>query len=644
MRRGPSACMLRQDSVDAPSSSALSRSASLHAEPLAAGVPAVERASQPSLVTRRTCGGSEWLCLGPGQRVLSEAPPESWARPAESGWELIKHNARREVWRAALGGRVYYVKYYFARPWRDALNALVGRSAHRAEWASGLYAARARLPAVSAIACTPRLQRMEASGQPGRWCAVLVTEGIEPVRPLSDYWLELMTDEDVERRRRDVHQLIERLAELIARAHQSGFEHRDMHAANILVQTVAPGRYQTLFVDLQSARRGRYVDDGAVVRNLAQLNQWFRKHSTTGDRLRFLRAYLRWRDELEPACDFGRRLGLDFGRLVRALARAARDHAGRLGVRRDHRTGRDGRYFARVRLGDGWRGAAMRTCKHPSSHSAASQLTLSREWWCSHFARPLQWFDPSVGESCKNSHSAQVRRAVLDLPEAGHLPVIIKRPLARNWHRRLVQLLTVSRSRRAWSRGYALLNRDVPTARPLAVFERRWGPFVLDSLLVTEALPGALDLEQFLRRARAERTPAQWHALKRALLPLLVAHLRRLHERGFAHRDCKAGNILVVEHPALKLLWIDLDGIRFVGRPTQHQQWRALVRLHLSLAEVPGLTRTDRVRFLRAYLARFGVPRDAWRRAWPALSGAASAKQRTLAARRAWKLKHYGRI
>jgi tRNA A-37 threonylcarbamoyl transferase component Bud32 len=483
---------------------------------------------------------------------------------------------------------------------------------------------------------------------------LLVAQAIEPAQPLSDFWLQLQSDEDVARRRRDVSQLTELLAEMIARAHQAGFEHLDMHAANILVQPLGPRRYRTVFVDLQVARRGVPLSDWAVVRNLAQLNQWFYKHSSASDRLRFLRAYLRWRNEFETAFEPARPLGLDFAQLVAALKVAAERHARRLGAQRDRRITRNGRYFTRIRLPGGWRGMAVLSCKHPTDESRASRLTFDPQWWCRRLRRPLAWF--ADAQICKESHSAQVRRALLE-HRTGNLAVIIKRPQARNWKRRLAQSWPPSRSLRGWRMGHALLHRDVPTARPLAVLERRLGPIVLDSLLVTEAIPGGLDLESFLRREQAARSPTGWLCLRRELCQRLAAHLRRLHQRGFEHRDCKASNILVIEHPQLKLLWIDLDGLRHArewgprSQPLSHRlesrcpqrELRPLVRLHVSLRDLPGLSRTDRLRFLKAYFARYGVLRDAWRPAWRAMEEAVEKKTRARQVRRAWKLRHYGR-
>lgn len=590
----------------------------------------------PLDVAQAELDGVRWTYRPAAAALLSRYAARYWATPAEHGWECVKRNARREVWRATIDGQRYYAKYYFCHPWRDAVRRVFQASACEREWEGGLYALRAGIAAVRPLACARGLR----CG--GRRCDLLLTEAVEPVYSLSDFWQSVQRDDDRRRRGRDGARLCERLAELIARAHQAGFEHLDLHAANILVQPVAPGRYRTLFVDLQSARRGVPVRARAVVRNLAQLNQWFHKHSTIGDRLRFLRAYLRWRNEFEDALPYGRALGLGFEELVAALAGAARRHAQRLGTQRDHRALRDGRYFARVRLPGGWRGVVVTRCKHPADDSHASHLVFEPAWWQAQLRNMEAWFEGAGAETCKDSHSASVRRAVL-VHGSDRVPVIVKRPRARNWRRRIVQLVMSSRSQRGWRVGHALLHRDVPTARPLAVLERRVGPLVLDSVLVTEALPGGVDLETYLRRAYATCTPTEWYRLKRELTGLLVQHVRRLQERGFRHRDCKASNVLVGPPPQLKLLWIDLDGVRYSGVLAPRRQLRPLVRLHVSLLDVPGLTRTDRVRFVRAYFTRFGSAPESWRAVWPGMARAAAEKLRALAARRAWKRAHYGR-
>ncbi len=566
-------------------------------------------------------------------QALARVPAAVWCDPAARNWERVKHNGTREVWRATIEGETYFLKYYRRHGWLATLKEAIRGPACLTEWNGGIFALRAGIPAVRPAGFTVRVPCN------GHDCALLVTEAIEPAYPLNEFWLNVAADDQPRRRRADADTLIEQLAEMIAHAHQSGFQHLDMHAANILVQTLAPRSYRTVFVDLQSARLGVPIDDQAVVRNLAQLNQWFRKHAEIGVRLRFLRAYLRWRNEYEHAFAHGRALGLSFEQLVAALDDAAKRQAERISAQRDRRLLREGRYFSKLR-GGGWRGMATVRCKHETDESRASGMVLDRAWWRQRLTTLTACFESA--NLCKNSHSAQVARALFPHEDA-NLPVILKRPLARNWRRALRQALGPSRAARAWQTGHALLHRDVPTARPLAFVERRLGPLLLDSVLVTEAVPGGVDLETYLKRGAGQRTPRDAFRHKRALLERLVWLIRRLQDSGFCHRDCKASNVLVITQPQLRMLWIDMDGIEHVGELNHEQRLLPLVRLHVSLLDVPGLTRGDRVRFLKRYLARFGARTDAWRALWREIAPLADQKRRAKEVRRRWKLAHYGR-
>lgn len=595
---------------------------------------AVTDAPPESDVAVRIIHQRRWTVRNQFDRVLTTLAPDVWEKPGKQRhWVLIKQNGAREVWRAEIAGSVYYVKYFTQRPIADAIKRIFRTPTCQAEWNSGVFAIQRGIAAVRPMAFVENVQR------DGKRYSVLVTEGVEPSKPLSEFWLALLRDENPRRRREDQVQIINRLAELIARAHQAGFEHLDMHAANLLVQPVAPRQYRVLLVDLHSARLDVPIHDAAVVRNLAQLNQWFRRYATITDRLRFLRAYLRFRNEFETAYRHGRAIHRSFRELVQALAVSADRQAYEIWSQRDRRVIRSGRYFSRVRVADGWTGHVFLRCKQSHGDSPTAELTFDRDWWTSQLAHPLRWF--SADTSCKNSHSAQVHRADLAHP-CGSIGLILKRPLARNWVRRLRMWLGPSRSMRGWRIGHALLHRDIRAARPVAMLERRFGPVVLDNILITERIPGAIDLGGYLRREYAERSSRGWVHCKRLLSAALVRQLRRLEERGFTHLDCKAENLLVVGEPP-RLIWIDMDGLRLVGRVGDERRLNALERLFASVSALPGLTRGDFARFLRDWSCRFGAKRGAWRDVWRDIAPRIIKKQRRRDRRREWKIKQYGR-
>jgi hypothetical protein len=91
-------------------------------------------------------------------------------------------------------------------------------------------------------------------------------------------------------------------------------------------------------------------------------------------------------------------------------------------------------------------------------------------------------------------------------------------------------------------------------------------------------------------------------AAKRALLRALGVQIARLHRGGFVHGDLTPFNIFIVRSEPARFVLLDHEGTRrsfFIGRT--RRQVRNFVQLgHFNL---PGLTRTDRLRVLTAYAA-----------------------------------------
>ena len=87
---------------------------------------------------------------------------------------------------------------------------------------------------------------------------------------------------------------------------------------------------------------------------------------------------------------------------------------------------------------------------------------------------------------------------------------------------------------------------------------------------------------------------------KRALLHTLGEEVARLHRAGFVHGDLTPYNVIVERGEPPRFVFIDHERTRrapIVGR--MRRRLRNLVQL--GRFELPGLTRADRVRVLRAY-------------------------------------------
>jgi len=120
----------------------------------------------------------------------------------------------------------------------------------------------------------------------------------------------------------------------------------------------------------------------------------------------------------------------------------------------------------------------------------------------------------------------------------------------------------------------------VPVPAPAAA-----GP----GFFASEALAGAVPLDDAIRRG----LPAPE---KRRLALELAALARRLHDARLCHRDLYLNHVLL--GPGGRLHLIDLQRVRRF----RLSRWRVkdLAALRASSA-IPGVTRADRLRFLRAY-------------------------------------------
>lgn len=135
----------------------------------------------------------------------------------------------------------------------------------------------------------------------------------------------------------------------------------------------------------------------------------------------------------------------------------------------------------------------------------------------------------------------------------------------------------------------------VSVPEPLGVRVTRVAGLFYRFTVVTREIEGAANLLTLI--------PCLEASAKRRLLERVADELRRLHEAGIYHADLTLQNIL---SDGKEVHIIDLD--KAVLRPGREERWdlRNLSRLNRSLEKLfgprGGVSRTDRLRFLRRYL------------------------------------------
>ncbi len=524
---------------------------------------------------------------------------------------VVKQAHHRAIYRVVLPGLDFHLKRYPAGGLVSWLQHLVRPTRARAEYERALSLAMLQVPAVEALAI----------GEPrhGGGASFLLTRTVPHTQALSEFFETVLPSLPPMRETRVRHRLARELGRLLAKMHDAGAVHDDLHPANILLRLVEDDEPLLCLVDLLAVRLGPPLSAAARFDNLVIFNRWFALRSDRTDRLRFWKAY----DAV--AC---------------GLAKSAKPQAADLEVRtlesnlrfwrqHDQRCLGDNRYFRCIRSGD------------ISGHTVAD---LPPDALAALLADPDEPFRRPGVHVLKDSPSSSV--VELDLPGPdGPRRVVYKRfaVVARSdpW----AALFRPTPALRSYVMGHGLRLRGLPTPRPLAVFHRRRFGLPREGYLLAEKVPDARDLVAFVNDL-ASKPASERRAALRGLIDRVARLIRTLHERRLSHRDLKAANLLV-SHAGWSLarsakvwladgattpddeaaVWfIDLVGVRRHGELSRARRVKNLTRLCASFVAHPGFSRSDRLRFLRVYLSWGLHGKTGWKEWWRAIARATAAK------------------
>ncbi len=522
-------------------------------------------------------------------------------KPAEAGWQKIKQNASRTVYRKQVEGKWIYLKHYHSRTFAHRIGRLLGVSDAMCEMHFSRYLSERGIetaPALAAVCC-----------HGAEWLATL---GVEPADRAHEWQLDRLTEGAAGSRQ--IRRATVALAEAIGKMHTVGVIHCDLHAGNILIRSDSQAP-RVVLMDLHRMKQRRKLSRRARVANLAQLFHGRFDWTTRTDRLRFLKHYLR----VSKAS--GSLRGWQY-----MIEEFAWRHRRRLFAKRDRRIASDNRYFKRVRLGGGWRGHVVLASKRLMAGSKAATMVFDIDDWRKALADPEQLLAGDDVQVIKDTRSGRVVQRKLTIGETT-VDVFIKSPRRKYAWKALLNCFRPAKPIRAFRLGHALLTRRIATALPLAAIERRVGPLLMDSILITEAVQGQqlnTFLNTWLGAAPASSPPlgeSEQHKLAQDVLWQMGRMLQRLHDSGFHHRDLKGQNMLVQwsrETPP-EIILLDLDGLHRVARVTARQQFQGLMRLNVSLLRCPAVNHPGQLRMLLGYLRRPGAGRIHFKPYWRTL-------------------------
>ncbi|MFI5314630.1 MAG: lipopolysaccharide kinase InaA family protein [Myxococcota bacterium] len=171
-------------------------------------------------------------------------------------------------------------------------------------------------------------------------------------------------------------------------------------------------------------------------------------------------------------------------------------------------------------------------------------------------------------------------------------------------------LLRRSKARRERAVARRIERLGIAVAPPVAVGEQRRRGLLERSFAVSRDL-GARDLRAVLESLRGDGLA------RRALLERFAVFARKLHDTGVDQDDFSPNNFLLRDDGSFVL--IDFERARVRRGSLGGRAWTQLAKLH---RRDFGVSRSDRLRFLRAYLGSHGAAgraerRAAWQRIWP---------------------------
>ncbi len=160
-------------------------------------------------------------------------------------------------------------------------------------------------------------------------------------------------------------------------------------------------------------------------------------------------------------------------------------------------------------------------------------------------------------------------------------------------------LFVPTKARTEWVVGNALLGKDINTALPLALSERK-----TSLLLITETVTNSEDLLGFCQANYEGTLPVEEESKKRILLEKLALFIRDIHDKGFCHYDLHAGNILIqfkkeqnVSDYVLYLM--DLHRVKIFKSISIRKRIFNLAQIFNSLSLI--MTKADKLDFIRSY-------------------------------------------
>jgi len=181
--------------------------------------------------------------------------------------------------------------------------------------------------------------------------------------------------------------------------------------------------------------------------------------------------------------------------------------------------------------------------------SWSSYMVCDRNFYYGEMKKLLSDPDSAIGSSrlLKNGNSSTVA-----LAEANGKLLAIKRYNIKNFGHALKRCPRNTRAWSSWLNAHRLELLGIPTPKPIAFLESRWGPFRSTSYYISEYIDGT-DLYRLITSDRSKEINIESLSIRFGKM------FKALADANMSHGDFKATNFIVADE---KLYIIDIEGMR----------------------------------------------------------------------------------
>ena len=176
-------------------------------------------------------------------------------------------------------------------------------------------------------------------------------------------------------------------------------------------------------------------------------------------------------------------------------------------------------------------------------------MVCERNFYHGEMKKLLSDPDPIISSSklLKDGISSTVALAEVDGKR-----IVIKRYNIKNFIHALKRCARNTRAWSSWRNAHRLESLGIPTPKPIAFLERRWGPFRSTSYYISEYIDGT-DLYSLITSGRSKGINIKVLSIRFGEI------LKSLYDACMSHGDFKATNFMVAGE---KLYLIDIEGVR----------------------------------------------------------------------------------